>query len=298
MRQSAPSSVAVKRGRRAARPGGCHTFQPVARTASGYYFCILITLVSVNLFDTQDRRFGLSLLLCSLVYSSALHLHFSWFSNMFAADLSWTEPDTEKVGERRERIAKERSTPSAAPSVKSSRSSKASVSSIADDRELWWTSNLKKAKSLNPIRKPKLRPGTSRSTATQQSRKASSTLPRTVEIEIPNDLRDPSLQPAWTYSSSLSATLPSGAPLDPPEYEVPELEGDYSSRGTNSSGSRSSRKCRMSNAAQSVIDTDWSYRRATMEYKVARQNKGHRRSSRSPAAQSSLLCCSHNTAKF
>ncbi|KAF2255517.1 hypothetical protein BU26DRAFT_471096 [Trematosphaeria pertusa] len=157
---------------------------------------------------------------------------------MFAADLSWTEPDTEKVGQRRERIAKERSSPSAAPSIKSSRSSKTSVTSVADDKELWWTSSLRKAKSIKPNKKG--RPGTSRSTGTEHSRKASSSIPRTLEIELPHELRDPTLQPAWTYSSTLSPTLPSGAPLDPPEYEVPELEGDLSSRGTNSTGSRSS----------------------------------------------------------
>lgn len=158
---------------------------------------------------------------------------------MFSADLSWTEPDTEKVGERKERLArereKERLTPSVAPSIRSSKSSK---SSIPEDRELWWTASLKKARSMKPTKK--IRPGTSHSS--NHSRKASSSLPRPLEVETSGDLKDPTLQPAWTYSTSLSPTLPSGAPLDPPEYEVPELEGDVSSRGTNSSGSRSSRK--------------------------------------------------------
>ena len=158
---------------------------------------------------------------------------------MFSADLSWTEPGTEKVGERRERIAKERSIHSATPSIISSRSSKASASSIADDRELWWTSGLRKAKNLRQHKK--VRPSTSRSTATDTSRRTSTGL-RFVDPETNQELRDPSLQPAWTYSTTLSSTLPSGAPLDPPEYEVPELEGDLSSRGTNSTGSRSSRK--------------------------------------------------------
>ena len=172
----------------------------------------------------QRRRAGATLLFLFLSLPS-----------MFSANLSWVDPDTEKVGERRERIAKERSSTSAAPSLRSSISSK---SSIPDERELWWTSGLKKAKGLNPSKKG--RPGTSHSTI--HTRKTSISLPRTVEHEPSDGLRDPTLQPAWTYSTTLSTTLPSGALLDPPEHEVPELEGDISSRYTNSSGSRSSRK--------------------------------------------------------
>ncbi|KAJ4354388.1 uncharacterized protein N0V89_006124 [Didymosphaeria variabile] len=162
---------------------------------------------------------------------------------MFSADLSWTDPNTEKVGERRERIAKERSLHSTTPSVTSSRSSIAS--SFADDRQLWWTSSFRKAKSLRPNKKA--RPLTSRSNVTDASRRESTCL-RSVETEPNRELKDPSLQPSWTYSSTLSATLPSGAPLDPPapEFEVPELEGDLSSRGANSTGSRSSHERRWS----------------------------------------------------
>jgi hypothetical protein len=169
---------------------------------------------------------------------------------MFAADLSWTEGDgVEKVGQRKERKARERSTPSLSetPSIGSSRSSRDSVSSVADDREMWWTTGLKKAKSLKP--KNIIRPTTSRSTAThatQNSRKTSVSIPEAVEAEdfaMNQRIRDPSLQPSWTYSSTISTRLPSGAPLDPPVHEVPELEGDISSRYTGSSGeSRSSRK--------------------------------------------------------
>jgi hypothetical protein len=157
---------------------------------------------------------------------------------MFSADLSWTDPDTEKIGERRERIAKERSLHSTTPSVTSSRSSIAS--SLADDRQLWWTSSLRKAKSFKPNKKA--RPSTSHSNVTEVSRRTSGL--RSLETEPSGELKDPSLQPSWTYSSTLSSNLPSGAPLDPPapEYEVPELEGDLSSRGANSTGSRSSRK--------------------------------------------------------
>lgn len=159
---------------------------------------------------------------------------------MFSADLSWTEPGTEKIGERRERIAKERSTPSAEPSISSSPSSRASESSIADERELWWASSIRKARNLKPAKLA--RPSTSLSTATQHSRKPSAGLPRTSDSDSPSSVKDPSLHPAYTYLSTLSSTLPSGAPLDPLEYEVPELEGDLSSRATNSSVSRSSRK--------------------------------------------------------
>ncbi|KAF1951447.1 hypothetical protein CC80DRAFT_481054 [Byssothecium circinans] len=161
---------------------------------------------------------------------------------MFSADLSWTEPDTEKIGQRKERIARERLSSSTTPSIKSaSRSSKASVRSIPEERELWWASSLRKAKSLKPlVKKPSLRPGTSHSNTTEVSRKPSTAHSRHVEIEIPHDFRDPSQHPAWTYSTTISSKLPSGQPLDPPVYEVPELEGDLSSRCTISSGSRSS----------------------------------------------------------
>ncbi|KAF2866731.1 hypothetical protein BDV95DRAFT_504302 [Massariosphaeria phaeospora] len=155
---------------------------------------------------------------------------------MFSADLSWVDPDTEKVGQRKERIARERSA-SATPSLKSTRSSK---SSIPEDRELWWTTGLKKAKNLKPTR---ARPETSYSTI--RPRKVSSVFPPTRESQTdPLELKDPTLQPAYTYTTKLSPALPSGASLDLPENEVPELEGDYSSRYTNSSGSRSSRKFR------------------------------------------------------
>jgi len=175
---------------------------------------------------------------------------------MFAANLSWADPDTEKVGERRERIAREQSSSPAAVSIRSSGSSR---SSVPDDRELWWTSGLKKAKSLKPSGKG--RPDTSQRITTP-SRNASISLPRNFENEPLHELRDPTLQPGWTYSTTLSTTLPSGGPLDPPEYEVPELEGDMSSRCTNSSGSRSSRKyCAVLVA---IIKLNFRYRRTSV----------------------------------
>ncbi|KAH7130647.1 hypothetical protein B0J11DRAFT_548914 [Dendryphion nanum] len=164
---------------------------------------------------------------------------------MFSADLSWTDPDTEKVGERRERLAREKerseSSASCAASVKSASSSR---SSIAVDGELWWATSLRKAKNIKPIKKLNLRPDSSRSAG--HSRSASGSLPINLELDTSDSIKDPSLQPGWTYATCLSPTLPSGASLDPPEYEVPELEGDFSSRCTNSSGSRSSHegKCK------------------------------------------------------
>lgn len=150
---------------------------------------------------------------------------------MFTADLSWRDPLTEKVGERRERKARERST--TAGSVTTSRSSRSSVSI---DRELWWTSGLKKAKSMKPSL---LRPMTSRSS----SQKTAHAISKKLDPIQTNQFKDPTLQPGWTYSSTLCPTLPSGASLDLPEHEVPELEGDTSSRRTDSTGPRLSRKC-------------------------------------------------------
>ncbi|PVI07090.1 hypothetical protein DM02DRAFT_581002 [Periconia macrospinosa] len=158
---------------------------------------------------------------------------------MFSADLSWTEASVEKVGERRERIAKDRATPPATPSIKSTISSSTSIKSVTKDKILFWTSNLKKAKSLNPIKSVRSdRPGTSRSTTASHSRKTSGSSPRHVEIEVPHHWRDPALQPAWTYSSSLSPNLPSGQPIEPSVHEVPELEADGSSTTNHISDER------------------------------------------------------------
>lgn len=178
---------------------------------------------------------------CILPHTYHLHFHSSpWPSIMFSVDLSWTEASAEKVGERRERIARERSTPSATPSIKSTISSSTSIKSITKDKVLFWTSNVKKAKSLKPIKSARSdRPGTSRSTATSHSRKTSNSSPRHIEIDVSHHWRDPALQPAWTYTSSLSPNLPSGQPIESPAYEVPELEGDGSSRGIKSQGAPS-----------------------------------------------------------
>jgi len=142
---------------------------------------------------------------------------------MFSADLSWTEPNVEKVGERRERKARERS--STAGSIKTTSSSRSSISA---DRELWWTSGLKRAKGLQSS---VLRPSSNRSTNSQRHPQYAQ---KNLHLELPQGLKDPTLQPSWTYATTLSPTLPSGAPFDLPVHEVPELEGDSSSRRTTS----------------------------------------------------------------
>jgi hypothetical protein len=150
---------------------------------------------------------------------------------MFTTELRWAEkPET--VGARRERKARERSTP--AGSINTSTSSRSSVST---ERELWWTTGLKKAKNLGQnIR----RPSTSRSSTSSQQR--ANAVPSKLDVRKAREFKDPALQPGWTISSSLSPTLPSGDPLYVHESDVPELDGDMSSRRTVSTRSRFSRK--------------------------------------------------------
>lgn len=143
---------------------------------------------------------------------------------MFTADLSWADPSAEKVGERRERKARERATK--ARSIDASISSRGSISS---DRELWWASGLRKAKSI----KPKiLRPTASRDSTSQASVPFSPKHHRDASHTHPT--KDPLLQPEWTYTTTLSPNLPSGRPLNPSLFGVPELEGDSSSQCTAS----------------------------------------------------------------
>ena len=201
------------------------------------------------------------IVLLSLIYhtyvAAPLHILVGVIT-MFSADLSWTDPNVEKVGERKERIAKERSTSSTSPSIKScSKSSRDSISSAQEERELWWTSSLRKAKSLKPLRKTStFRPGSSRSFATEASRKSSGTHSRHAEVESTRDVHNPVLQPAWAYSHSLPPRHHPRKPLDPSVHEVPELEGDGSSHGTTSSGSRSSRKSERSKQKTRNIHAD------------------------------------------
>ncbi|CAN9159482.1 hypothetical protein CC77DRAFT_782783 [Alternaria alternata] len=150
---------------------------------------------------------------------------------MFATDLP-LDKEAESVGARRERKTKERSIRSNSINTSTSRTSISSTNSGSTDRELWWSSGLKKAKSM----KPKiLRPSTGRTTDSQRT---AITVTTEVDLTRTHNLKDPELQPGWTYTSSLSATLPSGDPMHPRQHEVPELEGDMSSRNTGSTRSR------------------------------------------------------------
>jgi hypothetical protein len=157
---------------------------------------------------------------------------------MFATDLQLAR-EAETVGARRERKARERSTKAA--SIDTSISTKSSVST---ERELWWSVGLKKAKNIKPRI---LRPSTGRSTSSQKT--TSNTAPRKLDLRLARDFKDPALQLGYTYSSTLSPTLPSGDSLHLQEYQVPELEGDVSSRRTESTRSRFSSKC---------LDLSWS----------------------------------------
>lgn len=154
---------------------------------------------------------------------------------MFSADLSWTDAGAEKVGERRQRIARERSIHSATPSVYSYRSSRAS--SIADDRELWWASGFRKAKSLTPMR---ARPSTAQST--DNSRRTSSGL-RFITSNLDQEPEEESSpQPDIASSSTMASTIPSVDFLGPPKLDggLSEFAGDHSSYGSTSSSSFSS----------------------------------------------------------
>lgn len=162
---------------------------------------------------------------------------------MFAADLSWQKAET--VGERRER--KERLS-GGTPSVRTSVTSRSSSST---DRQEWWTSGLNKIKAKAPLKSSsKGRPVTSPSSSSQQKHDPSplqsvhesiaKDFP-TWELQLPHHLKDPPPKPAYTFSKSLSPNLPSGGSMDISECDVPELEGDISSRYTHSIVSISSR---------------------------------------------------------
>ncbi|KAF2131764.1 hypothetical protein P153DRAFT_312452 [Dothidotthia symphoricarpi CBS 119687] len=152
---------------------------------------------------------------------------------MFSTDLTWNGGGVEMVGERRARKAQERASgTSGASSIRTSISFEGSSST---NRGFRWASGLKKAKELKPSNI--LRPLTSRSSNAQVTGQTTTHKSTT----HPHDLKDPSIQPAWTYSGSLSSNLPSGASLDFPEYDTPKLHGRAPSQCTNSSSSRYSR---------------------------------------------------------
>ncbi|KAF1930696.1 uncharacterized protein M421DRAFT_57553 [Didymella exigua CBS 183.55] len=156
---------------------------------------------------------------------------------MFAADLSWQMG--ESVGQRRERKARER--PSGTPSVRTSMTSR---SSSSNDRQEWWTSGLNKIKAKTSSKSSgKGRPVTSPSSNSQQTSDppplplVRETIARdrpTWDSELPHHLKEQVPNPAYTFSKSLSPTLPSGGSMDILECDVPELEGDISSRYTHS----------------------------------------------------------------
>lgn len=164
---------------------------------------------------------------------------------MFAADLSWQK--AESVGQRKERKAREQS--SGTPSIRTSVTSRSSGST---DRQEWWTSGLNKIKAKGSSRSSnKGRPVTSPGSSSQQNtdppplqpvREAVAKDFPAWELELPHHLKDPASKPAYTFSKSLSPKLPSGGSMDLLEYDVPELEGDISSRYTHSIVSLSSRR--------------------------------------------------------
>ena len=198
--------------------------------------CISRGLATFNLSGTHRLDCVLPL---HLVKSGSSRLLFPFYllHIMFTADLSWTDAGTEKVGERKERIARERSIHSTTPSVYSYRSSRAS--SIADERELWWASGFRKAKSLTPMRKG--RPSTAQSTGTDKSRRLSNGL-HFITSTLDQDPEESSSPPAIPCTSSLTSTVPSGEFLGPPilDGSISELEGDRSSHSSMSSTSSSS----------------------------------------------------------
>lgn len=164
---------------------------------------------------------------------------------MFAADLTWQVG--ESVGQRKERKARERT--SGAPSIRTSVTSRSSSST---DRQEWWTSGLNKIKAKTSSRSStKGRPATSPNSTYQHQSDLPPLQPvrepttrdfPSWELELPHHLKSSPPKPAYTLSKSLSPNLPSGGSMDLLECDVPELEGDISSRYTHSIVSVSSRK--------------------------------------------------------
>ncbi|KAI4924601.1 hypothetical protein J4E85_007717 [Alternaria conjuncta] len=165
---------------------------------------------------------------------------------MFATDLP-LDQEAESVGARRERKTKERSIRS--NSIHTSRTSTSSANSGSTDREQWWSSGLKKAKSIKPRI---LRPSTGQTTDSQRTAK---TVPAELDLTRTHKLKDPALHPSWTYTGTIPAKLPSGDSLHPQQDEVPELEGEKSSRKTDSTRSRVSHDRKRSVRTPPVVDS-------------------------------------------
>ena len=166
---------------------------------------------------------------------------------MFAADLTWQVG--ESVGQRRERKAREST--SEAHSIRTSVTSRSSRSSTSTEKE-WWTAGLKKIRTKASSKSfTKERPVTSPQQKSDLPPFQSVPEPTarhysTWELELPHHLKESSPKPACTLSKSLSSALPSGGSMDLLECDVPELEGDMSSRYTHSITSVSSRKSKRS----------------------------------------------------
>lgn len=156
---------------------------------------------------------------------------------MFTADLSWTEAGTETVGQRRERKSRERS--STANSVATSTSPRSSLNGERE-RDLWWSSGLRKARTLKPCLR---RPSSARSSTSQRTVKTVDQVPNGAPAD---NLRSIHLQPTWPFSNQPSPGPTTGNSIDLSIHEVPELEGDNSSRRTDSTEPRISRESDLS----------------------------------------------------
>ncbi|KAL9097306.1 MAG: hypothetical protein Q9165_000733 [Trypethelium subeluteriae] len=160
---------------------------------------------------------------------------------MFAADLSWTDQHTEKVGERKARKAKERegSVKSAGTATASDRRrslshwGSASTSASTDDRsgspstirlKSYW-----KRPSLNNIRD---NAKGSKKVQNDQRSENPATQPQSMKGTLLYG--DSSLQSGWTISTKWPATLPSGGSLDPDEI-LPSPKGTSANLHSQSS---------------------------------------------------------------
>jgi len=159
---------------------------------------------------------------------------------MFAADLSWKDPSDIKIGERKKRESKkEKNNSSRSPSVLSSKSS----SQDSSWRPLTRNSTALSIETIKPSRSSKASSKTAVEDGPpfeleERRRRSSKSPPKPLNLS----LKDPSLHPSWTYSGTLSPTLPSGDSFDLPGV-LPDPRRTSWSRKSNSSGSRSSSEC-------------------------------------------------------
>lgn len=139
---------------------------------------------------------------------------------MFTADLSWTDPTDEKVGQRKERKSKENSFPPKTPSIKSSKSS---------TQESVWRPSFKitRLRSTKAVTTEKA----NGSHETYQNKK----LPKLPPQPLDFSLKDPTLQPAWSFSSTLSPSLRSGTSIGLPGSTIPGPEYEPSSPSSRKS---------------------------------------------------------------